>query len=72
MDNLLRKIYMKIGRLDIEIDTLNNSKKKLLKDKTIEIKDIQKEYSEIQNKITGLEIKKQTCFEIIEIISGGI
>jgi hypothetical protein len=70
MDNLLRKIYMKIGRIDIEIDTLNNSKKKLLKDKTIEIKDIQKEYSEIQNKIEGLEIKKQTCFEIIEIISG--
>jgi len=61
---------MKIGRIDIEIDTLNNSKKKLLKDKTIEIKDIQKEYSEIQNKIEGLEIKKQTCFEIIEIISG--
>jgi hypothetical protein len=71
MDKLLKKIYIKIGRLDIEIDNLNRQKEKLLKDKLIELKKVEIEYSRISSQITGLEIKKQTCLEIIELIGGG-
>lgn len=68
MINLLNRIYMRIGKLDFEIDNLNRQSKKILKNKLIEIADMQREYSQLRNKITGLEIKRDTLLEVIEMI----
>jgi hypothetical protein len=59
---------MRIGKLDFEIDNLNRQSKKILKNKLIEIADMQREYSQLRNKITGLEIKRDTLLEVIEMI----
>lgn len=71
MNNLLKKIYIEIGRIDLEIERLNILKASILKDKTIKIKDMQKEYSQIKNRIVKLEIAKKVYFKVIDMIGGG-
>jgi predicted nucleic acid-binding Zn-ribbon protein len=71
MNNLLKKIYVEITRIDLEVERLNYLKANMLKDKTIKMKDLQKEYSQIKNRIVKLEIAKKVYFKVIDMIGGG-
>jgi hypothetical protein len=66
--NLLKRIYVMIGKIDMRIDIFEKQAKNILKNKTIDITVIQKEYSSIKFKITMLEVQKKTLLEVIEMI----
>ncbi|MFA5397911.1 MAG: hypothetical protein WC346_18010 [Methanogenium sp.] len=68
MINLLKRIYVMIGKIDMRIDIFEKQAKNILKNKTIDITVIQKEYSSIKFKITMLEVQKKTLLEVIEMI----
>jgi len=70
MINLLKRIYVMIGKIDMRIDIFEKQAKNILKNKTIDINVIQKEYSSIKFKITMLEVQKKTLLEVIEMVRG--